>query len=67
MEKTKTQTQLQEDIQTMSFNMGQISLVDNILSEEFENVDELFMFIRVWKSKLDKDIEKMDLRYEAQN
>ena len=67
MEKTKTQTQLQEDIQTMSFNMGQISLVDNILSEDFESVDELFMFIRVWKSKLDKDIEKMDLRYEAQN
>ena len=67
MTKTKNQIQLQKDIQTISFNMGQMCLIDNILSEEFENVDELFMFIRVWKSKLDKDIEKMHLRYEAQN
>ena len=58
-------TQLQKDIQEMSFNLGQVTLIDNILSETWENADELLMFIKVWKTKLDKDTDKINSRYEG--
>jgi hypothetical protein len=59
-----TLTQLQKDIQTMSFNLGQCSLIDNILSMNWKNTDELLMFIKVWKTKLDKETDKVNARYE---
>ena len=60
-----TLTQLEKDIQTMSFNLGQVTLIDNILSSNWQNADELLMFIKVWKTKLDKDTDKVNSRYEG--
>jgi hypothetical protein len=59
-----TLTQLQKDIQTMSFNVGQVTLIDNILSSNWKNTDELLMFIKVWKTKLDKETDEVNARYE---
>tara|TARA_R110000751_G_scaffold150740_1_gene255722 strand:+ start:471 stop:665 length:195 start_codon:yes stop_codon:yes gene_type:complete len=60
-----TLTQLEKDIQTMSFNLGQVTLIDNILSETWENADELLMFIKVWKTTLDKETDKVNEKYEG--
>lgn len=56
---------LKDDIQEMSFNLGQITLIDNMLSSNWKTVDELLMFIKVWKTKLDKDTDKINSRYEG--
>ena len=56
---------LKDDIQEMSFNLGQITLIDNMLSSNWKTIDELLMFIKVWKTKLDKDTDKINSRYEG--
>jgi hypothetical protein len=56
---------LKDDIQEMSFNLGQVTLIDNMLSSNWKTVDELLMFIKVWKTKLDKDTDKINSRYEG--
>ena len=60
-----TLTQLEKDIQTMSFNLGQVTLIDNILSSNWQNADELLMFIKVWKTTLDKETDKVNEKYEG--
>jgi hypothetical protein len=39
-------------------------LIDNILSSNWKNTDELLMFIKVWKTKLDKETDEVNARYE---
>ena len=56
---------LKDDIQEMSFNLGQVTLIDNMLSSNWKTIDELLMFIKVWKTKLDKDTDKINSRYEG--
>ena len=56
---------LKDDIQIMSFNLGQCTLIDNILSMNWQNTDELLMFIKVWKTKLNKDTDKVNAKYEG--
>ena len=56
---------LKDDIQEMSFNLGQVTLIDNMLSSNWKTVDELLMFIKVWKTKLDKDTDKINSRNEG--
>ena len=57
-------SQLQKDIQEMSFNLGQVTLINNMLDSNFETIDELLMFIKIWKTKLDQDTNKINSRYE---
>jgi len=59
-----TLTQLQKDVQEMSFNLGQVTLINNMLDSNFETIDELLMFIKIWKTKLDQDTNKINSRYE---
>ena len=56
---------LKDDIQQMSFNLGQCTLIDNILSMNWQNTDELLMFIKVWKTKMDKETDEINARYEG--
>ena len=56
---------LKDDIQIMSFNLGQCTLIDNILSMNWQNADELLMFIKVWKTKMDKETDEINARYEG--
>lgn len=60
-----TLTKLQKDIQTYSFNEGMITLIDNILSEEYKNLGELKMMLGVWKLKTITEQNKMDKKYEG--
>ena len=57
-------SQLQKDVQEMSFNLGQVTLINNMLDSNFETIDELLMFIKVWKIKLEEDTNKINSRYE---
>ena len=57
-------SQLQKDVQEMSFNLGQVTLINNMLDSNFETIDELLMFIKIWKTKLDQDTNKINSRYE---
>jgi hypothetical protein len=59
-----TLTQLQKDVQTMSFNLGQCSLIDNVLSTNYKDLEELLMMLKVWKTKLDKETDEVNARYE---
>ena len=60
-----TLTQLEKDIQTMSFNLGQATLIDNILSTNYKDLQELLMMLRVWQTKLDKETDKVNTKYEG--
>ena len=57
-------SQLQKDIQEMSFNLGQVTLINNMLDSNFETIDELLMFVNIWKTKLEQDTNKINSRYE---
>jgi hypothetical protein len=64
---TLTQLQkevLENDIQRMSFNLGQCTLIDNILSMNWHNADELLMFIKVWKTKMNEETDEITQKYE---
>ena len=56
---------LKDDIQIMSFNLGQCTLIDNILSMNWQNTDELLMFIKVWKTKMDRETDEINARDEG--
>jgi hypothetical protein len=59
-----TLTQLQKDIQIYSFNEGQITLIGNVLSTNYKDLEELLMMLKVWNSKLEKDNGIIDTKYE---
>ena len=59
-----TLTQLQKDIQIYSFNEGQITLIGNVLSTNYKDLEELLMMLKVWNGKLEKDNGIIDTKYE---
>lgn len=61
-----TLTELEKDIQTLSFNYGQATLIENILSTNYKDLEELKMMLRAWLNKLDQDIDKLDEKYEVE-
>jgi hypothetical protein len=58
-----TLTQLQKDMQSYSFNEGQKTLIDNVLSTNYKDLEELLMMLKVWNNKLEKDNEKIGKKY----
>ena len=60
-----TLTKLQKDIQTYSFNEGMITLIDNILSTNYKDLEELKMMLGAWKLKTITEQNKMDTKYEG--
>jgi len=60
-----TLTQVEKDIQIMSFNIGQSTLIDNVLSTNYKDLQELLMMLRVWQTKLDKETDKVNEKYEG--
>jgi hypothetical protein len=60
-----TLTQVEKDIQIMSFNLGQSTLIDNVLSTNYKDLQELLMMLRVWQTKLDKETDKVNKKYEG--
>jgi len=60
-----TLTQVEKDIQIMSFNIGQSTLIDNVLSTNYKDLQELLMMLRVWQTKLDKETDKVNTKYEG--
>ena len=58
-----TLTQLQKDMQSYSFNEGQKTLIDNVLSTNYKDLKELLMMLKVWNNKLEKDNEKIGKKY----
>jgi hypothetical protein len=60
-----TLTKLQKDIQTYSFNEGMITLIDNVLSEDYKDLEELKMVLGVWKLKTITEQSIMDTKYEG--
>ena len=57
-----TLTKLQKDIQTYSFNEGMITLIENILSTNYEDLEELKMMLVAWKAKTICDNEVISKR-----
>jgi hypothetical protein len=60
-----TLTKLQKDIQTYSFNEGMITLIENVLSEEYKDLEELKMMLGVWKVTKQTEQNKMNKKYEG--
>ena len=60
-----TLTQLQKDMQAYSFNEGQKTLIDNVLSTNYKDLKELLMMLKVWNSKLEKDNKVISTKYEG--
>lgn len=59
-----TLTELEKDCQSLSFNYGQATLIENILSTNYKDLEELKMMLRAWLNKLEQDIDKLDEKYE---
>ena len=62
----KNLTKVQNDIQILSFNYGQSVLIENILSTDYKDLEELKMMLRAWDNKLEQDIEDIDEKYEVE-
>ena len=60
-----TLTELDKDIQTMTYNEGQIQLVRNIISTNYESLEELIIMLRAWSDKLQKETDKVNKKYEG--
>ena len=57
-----TLTELEKDCQTLSFNYGQATLIENILSTNYKDLEELRMMLVEWKSKTISDNEVIIFR-----
>jgi len=57
-----TLTQMDKDIQTYSFNEGMITLIENILSTNYKDLEELRMMLVAWKAKTISDNEVISKR-----
>ncbi len=55
-----TLTELEKDVQELSFNYGQATLIENILSTNYQDLEELILMLRAWLNKLEQDIDKLD-------
>ena len=51
----------------MTFNQGQIGLIENIQKSNFTNLEPLLFMLKVWKEKLEKDQSVIDKKYEVKN
>ena len=60
-----TLTKLQKDIQKHAFNEGMITLIENVLSEEYKDLEELKMMLGVWKVTKQTEQNKMNKKYEG--
>ena len=58
-----TLTTLQKDMQTYAFNEGQVSLIANLRTTEFRDVDEVLSMLYAWESKLVAEQKVMDKKY----
>ena len=57
-----TMTQMDKDIQTYSFNEGMITLIENVLSTNYKDLEELRMVLVAWKAKTISDNEVISKR-----
>ena len=60
-----TLTKLKKDMQTYSFNEGQITLIENLRTTNFKDLEEISMMLYTWEAKLVKDQKKIDKKYEG--
>jgi len=59
--------QIEKDITTMAFNSGQITLIENVQSTNYEDLEDLLLMLKVWKQKLQEDNKNLDSKYEGKN
>jgi len=59
--------QLEKDSLTFSFNSGQIALIENVQSTNYEDLEDLLLMLKVWKQKLEKDQSIIDKKYGVKN
>ena len=52
-------------MQTYSFNEGQITLIENLRTTNFKDLEEISMMLYTWEAKLVKDQKKIDKKYEG--
>ena len=62
-----TMKQIEKDITTLAFNHGQIALIENVQSTNYEDLDDLLLMLKVWKQKLEKDQSIIDKKYGVKN
>ena len=62
-----TMKQIEKDITTMAFNSGQITLIENVQSTNYEDLEDLLLMLKVWKQKLEKDQSIIDKKYGVKN
>ena len=62
-----TMKQIEKDTLTMAFNDGQISLIENVQSTNYEDLKDLLLMLKVWSQKLEKDNKILDSKYEGKN
>jgi len=58
-------TQLDKDMQKYAFNEGQCSLIANLRTTEFRDVEEVLSMLYAWESKLVAEQKVMDKKYEG--
>ena len=51
--------QIDKDVQTYAFNEGQITLINNVLSTTYKDINELRMMLSAWRQSL--EIQQMDI------
>jgi len=59
--------QIEKDTITMAFNDGQISLIENVQSTNYEDLEDLLLMLKVWKQKLQEDNKILDSKYGVKN
>ena len=59
--------QLEKDITTFYFNSGQIALIENVQSTNYEDLEDLLLMLKVWKQKLEKENKNLDSKYGVRN
>ena len=65
-----TLSKLQKDIQTMSFNEGQINLINCLMKDGkmlWDNSEKLEQFLSTWRSKCSLENHIIDTKYEDLN
>ena len=60
-----TLTTLEKDMQTYAFNEGQVSLIANLRTTKFRDVEEIFSMLYAWESKLVAEQKVMDKKYKG--
>lgn len=56
--------QIDKDIQTYAFNEGQITLINNVLSTTYEDLEELRMMLSAWRHNLEIQQCEIDEKYD---